>query len=58
MNTNNLNKTKSKEKKGLTVEKLRLFEGFEEIGESEGEEIIKSIDQLSTIMYDYFKNNN
>jgi len=49
--------TKDKETKGLTVEKLRTFEGFEDIGDSEGEEIIKSLDVFSSIVYDCFKNN-
>ena len=47
--------TKDKETKGLTVEKLRTFEGFEDLSESEGDEVIKSIDKLSMIMYECFK---
>jgi len=54
--SNELITTKDKETKGLTVEKLKTFDGFENICNKEAEEIIKSLDILSMIMYDCFKN--
>ncbi|WP_338841151.1 hypothetical protein [Flavobacterium ginsenosidimutans] len=47
-------KTKTNEGK-LTVEELRRCRGFEEISESEGNEIIESLFQLAVIVYN-FKN--
>jgi len=48
--------TKDKETKGLTVEKLRTFEGFEDLSESEAEDIIKSYNIFATVTYNYFQN--
>ncbi len=45
-------KTKTNEGK-LTVEELRRCSGFEEISESEGNEIIESLFQLAVIVYNF-----
>lgn len=45
-------KTKTNEGK-LTVEELRKCRGFEEISESEGNEIIDSLFQLAVIVYNF-----
>ncbi|KAF2338830.1 hypothetical protein [Flavobacterium ginsenosidimutans] len=45
-------KTKTNEGK-LTVEELRRCRGFEEISESEGNEIIESLFQLAVIVYNF-----
>lgn len=37
----------------LTVEELRKCRGFEEISESEGNEIIESLFQLAVIVYNF-----
>ena len=47
-------KTKTKTDEGkLTVEELRRCRGFEEISESEGNEIIESLFQLAVIVYNF-----
>ena len=56
MGNENLNETTEKETKGLTVEKLRTFEGFEDLSESEAEDIIKSYNIFATVTYNYFQN--
>ena len=53
---NNLIEKKNKETKGLTVERLRTFEGFEDLSESEAEDIIKSYNIFATVTYNYFQN--
>ncbi|WP_286971907.1 hypothetical protein [Flavobacterium sp. UBA4854] len=45
-------KTKTNEGK-LTIEELRRCRGFEEISESEGNEIIESLFQLAVIVYNF-----
>jgi len=45
-------KTKTNEGK-LTIEELRRCRGFEEISESEGNEIIESLFQLAVMVYNF-----
>ncbi len=53
--SNELLNESSKEK--LTVAKLRTFEGFENISIDKASEIIKSLEALSSILYDSFQLN-
>lgn len=41
------------EKESLTVEKLKTFEGLENIADSEAEEIVLSIQNFCAIIYDF-----
>ncbi|MCG8402754.1 MAG: hypothetical protein MJA84_14365 [Firmicutes bacterium] len=53
---NNLNKKNQEEKnKGLTIEKLKKYQGFENLSDEEVKELIQNIDQLALVFYDYFK---
>jgi hypothetical protein len=40
----------------LTIEKLRTFEGFENIRDEEAEEIILNLSILSSILYKTYQN--
>ena len=43
------------ESKGLTTEKLKKYQGFEYLNEDEAKALIKNIDQLALVFYEYFK---
>jgi hypothetical protein len=43
------------EKEKFTIEKLKIFEGFENISDNEANEILKSYDAFSSIIYDCFQ---
>lgn len=40
-------------KEELTVEKLKTFEGFENIGDEEAQETVFAIQTLASILYEY-----
>ncbi|HBF89349.1 MAG TPA: hypothetical protein DDX39_11975 [Bacteroidales bacterium] len=46
-------KSVNPEKESLTVEKLKTFEGLEDIADSEAEEIVLSIQNFCAIIYDF-----
>ncbi len=50
MNNKRINETEK-----LTTERLKKFEGFENIKEKEAEEIIKSYDLFASILFGYFQ---
>lgn len=53
---NNLNKqNQEEEKKGLTIEKLKKYQGFENLNDDEAKALIQNIDQLALVFYEYFK---
>ena len=53
---NNLSKQNQEEKnKGLTIENLKKYQGFENLSDEEIKELIQNIDQLALVFYDYFK---
>ena len=43
------------ESKGLTTEKLKKYQGFEYLNDEEAKALIKNIDQLVLVFYEYFK---
>ena len=43
------------ENKGLTTEKLKKYQGFEYFNDGEATALIKNIDQLALMFYEYFK---
>ncbi|MCG8321286.1 MAG: hypothetical protein MI921_17415 [Cytophagales bacterium] len=43
------------ESKGLTIEKLKKHQGFEYLNDDEAKVLIKNIDQLALVFYEYFK---
>ena len=43
------------ESKGLTTEKLKKYQGFEYLNDDEAKALIKNIDQLALVFYEYFK---
>lgn len=46
-------KPKKLNEENLTVEKLREFKGFENVGDEEAQEIVASIQELSIILYEF-----
>lgn len=46
------------QKNELTIEKLRKYEGFENIDEEEGKEHIKLIKTFARILYDIYQQEN
>lgn len=45
----------SNEKEIFTIEKLKIFEEFENISDDEANELLKSYDSFSSIIYDCFQ---
>jgi hypothetical protein len=45
---------KEKGERGLTVEKLRKFKGFEKVKEDEAEEVIETLKELALITYQLY----
>jgi hypothetical protein len=45
--------THNPNKEELTVEKLKTFEGFENIGDEEAQETVFAIQTLASILYEY-----
>ena len=43
------------ESKGLTTEKLKKYQEFEYLNDDEATALIKNIDQLALVFYEYFK---
>ena len=54
MNNENLNESRNDEAKGLTVKKLREFEGFENLSNTEAEELIETYRKFSIITFNFF----
>ena len=46
---------KKKEKEKLTIEKLREFEGFEDISDEEAEEQLRAMDVIITLAFKSFQ---
>lgn len=46
---------KESQNEGLTIEKLRTFEGFEKMSDFEANELIKAYKMFSIITYNYYQ---
>ena len=52
-----INEKFNDENEKLTIEKLKLMKGFENIDDKEADEIIKSLNMFSTVLYGCFQTN-
>ena len=47
--------TKDNETKGLTIDKLREFKGYEKMNDDEASEMVSSMNLLSRMLFDSFE---